>query len=312
MTMEEQWIRIQITCATELLELAAAVMSMYDNTLLIEDPTDIDNLDTIYGELIDEALENADRTRGSVSIFLPEAQVTPDLIAMIDGQLDAAQIAHETDLIGIREEDWRECWKQYYKPIAIGEHLTVVPVWEKDTYHPRSDEKIILMDPGVAFGSGTHETTRLCAALMERHLTHGMRVLDVGTGSGILAIGAVLCGAKTVHAYDLDPVAVRIAGENAEVNGVADRVVCGVSDLLADVDLTESGYDLITANIVADIILRMAPDVTRYMKKGGILIVSGIIDRQAEQVRDALCAEGLVMIDSMTERDWNSMTFRKE
>ncbi len=307
----EQWMQIKISCATEDLDTVAAVMSMYDNALMIEDPTDIDNLDTIYGELIDEALADADRTRGSVSIFVPEQTATPEYTAMILAHLQTAGLDVAMRLEGRCEDDWKESWKQYYRPVPIGERLTVVPVWEKDTYCPRAGEHIVLMDPGVAFGSGTHETTRLCAALLERHMTPGMRILDVGTGSGILAIAAAILGAGQVDAYDLDPVAVRIARENTAVNGVGDRIRCGVSDLLRDVEEKGEGFDLITANIVADIILRMAPDVGDYLKPGGLLIVSGIIDRQADQVRDALTQTGLTLIDSMTEHDWNSMVFRK-
>ncbi len=303
----ENWIQIKASCNTADLELVAAVMSMYDNTLMIEDPTDIDHLETIYGELIDESLENADRTKGSVSLYRAEEEFSSEFVSMLQAHLDAAVEGVKLDCIGIKEEDWKEVWKQYYKPLAIGQTLTVVPVWEKDTYAAKEGEKVLLMDPGVAFGSGTHETTRLCALLTERHLKPGMKVLDVGTGSGILAIAAALLGAGHIDAYDLDPVAVRIAKENCAQNGVTGRIDCGVSDLLKDV--TDTGYDLITANIVADIILRMAPDVTRYLAKDGVLIVSGIIDRQAMQVREALEGRGLVLIDQATEHDWNSMAF---
>jgi len=307
----DKWIQIKVHCATEDLEMTAAVMSMIDNTLLIEDPTDIDNLETIYGELIDEGLENADRSRGSVSLFVAEQELTPEMILALSEQLEAAGISHTVEQIGREESDWQECWKQYYKPLALGQSLTVVPIWERDSYSAKEGERLVYMDPGVAFGSGTHESTRLCAALMERHLSEGMQVLDVGTGSGILAIAAARLGAARIMAYDLDPVAVRIAGENCAENGVDDRIECGVSDLLADVAACEGGYDMITANIVADIILRMAPDVSRFLKKDGILVVSGIIERQAEQVRQALTAQGLSVIDSISEHDWNALALKK-
>lgn len=306
-----QWTQIKINCATADLETVTAVMSMYDNALMIDDPNDVDRIETIYGELIDEGLIRAARERGSVSIFVPVERATPEYTHMIAEHLRSADLQTEMELVGRDEEEWRESWKQYYKPLALGEHLTVVPIWEKDTYRVQPEEKIVLMDPGVAFGSGTHETTRLCATLMERCLQPGDRVLDVGTGSGILAIAAAVLGAGEVKAYDLDPVAVRIAGENTEVNGVQDRVACGVSDLLADVQADPS-YDLITANIVADIILRMAPDVARYLRPEGILIVSGIIDRQAEQVKEAICAQGFSIVECMVEHDWNAIAFRKK
>ncbi len=304
----DNWIQIKVGCQTEDLDMVAAVLSMYDNTLMIDDPTDIDNIETIYGELIDEELEKADRTKGSVSIFCAEQDFTPEYLAMIEEHLISAGLMVQVECVGIKEDDWKEVWKQYYKPVSLGQCLTAVPVWEKDSYMAKEGEKVVLMDPGVAFGSGTHETTRLCALLMERHLKEGMTVLDVGTGSGILAISAAHLGAERVMAYDLDPVAVRIAAENCEVNGVSEKVTCGVSDLLLQVEGRE--YDLITANIVADIILRMAGDVTNFMADGGILIVSGIIDRQAGQVRDVLLSQGLCLIDEASEHDWNSMAFR--
>jgi ribosomal protein L11 methyltransferase len=166
------------------------------------------------------------------------------------------------------------------------------------------------MDPGMAFGAGTHETTRLCAALVEKHLKEGEKVLDVGTGSGILAILASKLGASSVDAYDIDPVAVRVANENIKDSGLT-NVTCEVSDLLRDVDRAYP-YDLITANIVADIIIRMSPDVGALMHEGTVLLVSGIILERSGDVVEALEKNGLKVVDRAVDNDWCAMAVMKK
>lgn len=302
------WTQIKVICGTEDLDNVSAVMSMVDSGLFIEDPNDVDRIDTIYGELIGEDLINADRTKCAVSVYVPEERFPAEQAAYIRDGLDRLGIEYRITLSGMDEEDWADSWKQYYKPLRIGEKLMIVPTWEK--YEPEADDIVILMDPGMAFGAGTHETTRLCAGLLEKYMPENARVLDVGTGSGILAIAAAKLGAKEVFAYDVDPVAVRVAKENVDTNGCS-NVICGQSDLLKDVDVSEK-YDFICANIVADIIVRMAPDVIKYMKNSGILAVSGIIDGQTERVKKALEDGGLSLKFTAKDNDWNAMIFKPE
>lgn len=299
-----QWTQIRVACDRKDLDTVAAVMSMVDNGLVIEDATEIDKMDTCYGELLDESMVNADRTVGAVSIYIPEERNPAESVAFIKERL--AGIRYEMTLSGMKEEDWANSWKQYYKPVRIGHRLIVVPTWE--SYEEQPNDLVLRMDPGMAFGTGTHETTRLCATLLEENLSQGARVLDVGTGSGILAIAAAKLGAATVNAYDIDPVAVRVARENCEVNGCG-NVTCDVSDLLKQVDRSQGGYDFVCANIVADILVRMAPDIAAYMKRGGKIAVSGVIDTQAERVRTALSDGGLTHLLTVAENDWNAMLF---
>ncbi len=275
---------------------------------MIDDTSDIEQMDTIYGELIDEELLNKDRTHSSVSVFAESTEEASSMADLLREKLNAAGIECSVEVFGIKEEDWENEWKKYYKPLRISDRLTVVPLWE--SYTPGEGESIIKMDPGMAFGTGSHETTRLCAMLMDKYMPQGGNVLDVGTGSGILAIAASKLGAGRVSAYDIDPIAVRVAKENAEVNGCT-NVVCAQSDLLRDVEMPYGRFDFVCANIVADIILRMAKDVGAYVKAGGYLAVSGIIDRQADEVREALTAAGFVVKDTLCENDWNALLLEK-
>jgi len=302
------WTQIRVGCKISDLNAVSAVMSMVDNNLMIEDANEIDLMDTCYGELLDESMVNADRSVGAVSVYMAEERNPAESVAFVKERLDLMGIEYELTLSGMKEEDWANSWKKYYKPIRIAHRLMVVPTWEE--YEPKEGDLILKMDPGMAFGTGTHETTRLCATLTEDYMKPGARVLDVGTGSGILAIAASKLGAEEVMAYDIDPVAVRVAQENCDVNGCT-NVTCGISDLLAGVDTKGGLYDFVCANIVADIIVRMAGDIICYMKPGGLLAVSGIIDTQADRVRAALEQGGLAHILTRAENDWNAMLFTR-
>ena len=302
------WTQIRVGCKISDLNAVSAVMSMVDNNLMIEDANEIDLMDTCYGELLDESMVNADRSVGAVSVYVAEERNPAESVAFVKERLDLMGIEYELTLSGMKEEDWANSWKKYYKPIRIAHRLMVVPTWEE--YEPKEGDLILKMDPGMAFGTGTHETTRLCATLTEDYMKPGARVLDVGTGSGILAIAASKLGAGEVMAYDIDPVAVRVAQENCDVNDCT-NVTCGISDLLAGVDTKGGLYDFVCANIVADIIVRMADDILRYMKPGGLLAVSGIIDTQAERVHEALTRGGLTHVLTRAENDWNAMLFTR-
>lgn len=301
-----EWTQLKVTCPIERLEQVTAVMSMLDNGLMIEDYSDIEEsgFNAVYGELIDETLLNADRTKAAVSIFIPEVKNYNEYVVFIKERFMTLGVPYEYELIGIDEEDWANSWKQYYKPIRIGERIVIVPEWEE--YESADNEVIIRMDPGMAFGTGTHETTRLCAELIERYMIPDSHVLDIGTGSGILAVTASKLGADTVFACDIDPAAIKVARENITLNNVT-NVTCEVSDLLKNVN---GIYDFISANIVADIIIRMAPDVGKYLKMNGIIITSGIINTQAEEVRNVMKSYGFTVIDTIEENDWIAFAFR--
>ncbi len=304
---EAEWTQIKVTVKLEKLDELSAVMSMYSNYLQIEDYSDID-LKTCYGDLIDESILNADKTIASVSVYLA-GKGHADVVAELRSRLAELKIEAKIELNGVNEEDWANSWKEYYKPIKIGDRIVVVPAWEK--YEAKEGEIIVRMDPGMAFGTGNHETTRLVIRLLEKYIHSGERVLDVGCGSGILAICASKLGAKMCRAYDIDPVAVKVARENIKDSGLS-NVSCDVSDLLRGVDKTDGGYDVICANIVADIIIRMTPDIDRYMNDDAVILASGIIDERADDVIASFEEHGFYIAEKLLDNGWCALAVKKK
>lgn len=225
----------------------------------------------------------------------------------------------------LAEEDWTEGWKQQYHRLRVGRRIVIVPVWEE--YKPEPGETVILLEPGMAFGTGLHPTTRLCLEALESRLAPGGTVLDVGTGSGVLSIAAAKLGAGPVMALDADPVAVRTARENTALNGVADQVAVRhgslpgdvpegwiqlYPDLGGDLYLLEAGcFDMVLVNILAPVIIGMAPALAARLRTAGFLITAGLIEKQEQAVLDALQAEGLHVIARTQEDDWLCLVARK-
>ena len=221
--------------------------------------------------------------------------------------LSAAGLAVKCEALFVNEEDWAENWKKYYKPIKIGK-ITVVPAWED--YTADEGETVVRMDPGMAFGTGTHETTRLVLRAIGDLMPKGARVLDIGTGSGILSIAASKLGADFCRAYDIDPVAVEVARENVR-DGGATNVTVDTSDLLSGVVCPEEKFNFAVANIIADIILRMMPDIGAYLTDDATLVLSGIIaDREGDVIRSAE-SHGYTVTDRLCENDWVALAVKK-
>lgn len=304
--MAGNWTKLTATANVKLLDDITAVMSMLDNGLMIEDFSDF-SLNGMYGELVDDEILNADKDTVKVSIFVPEEKSVAEYRAFLIERFSALGIDAELSAEGMNEEDWSESWKQYYKPVPLGK-VTIVPAWED--YTAKDGETVIRMDPGMAFGTGTHETTRLVILMMQDEELEGKRLLDVGTGSGILSICATKLGARSCNAYDIDPVAVKVAAENAR-DGGCDNITVGVSDLLRGVDLSGGKYDICVANIVSDIIIRMLPDISKYVKDDGPIILSGIIEPRADEVRECIAACGYTIIKELKENDWLGIMIKK-
>lgn len=297
-----KWTQIKTTCTPADTDSVCAVMSILDSHLMIEDASDIVEYNRLYGELIDEELLHAEK-EASISLFVSEDRPVAEYRNFITDRLNSLGIKHKTEILETDEEDWADNWKRYYKPVKIGK-LVVVPEWE--TYMTdEPGEIVIIMDPGMAFGTGTHESTQLCALLLQRYLQPGVRVLDIGTGSGILAIAASKLGASAVSAYDIDPTAVRIARENI-IKNECGNVTCNVSDLFSAV----SGlYDFVVANITAEIVMRLAKNAGYYIRRGGMLALSGIIDEQCDEVKATLLSENFHLCDELHDNGWSGLLF---
>lgn len=206
--------------------------------------------------------------------------------------------------ITVKEEDWATAWKAYFKPIRVGKNFLIKPSWED--IQPNPEDLVLELDPGMAFGTGTHATTTLCLELLEDIVKPGMKVFDLGTGSGILAIAAAKLGAQ-VEAVDLDPVAVRVAQENIDLNHVAAQVSAKHGDLGS---VLKGQADLVVANIIADVILLLLPDLKRILKPEGEFIASGIIESRSEDVENGMREAGLEVIDKKEDAMWVALRAR--
>lgn len=301
-----KWTQIKVTAGIEHYDTLVSIMSMVDSNLMIEDYSDV-SLDTCYGDLIEDDILNADKSIVAVSVFVPAEVSYIDIIAFLRERLNSESLDGKIEIIGVDEEDWANSWKAYYKPTRIGKNMMIVPAWED--YKPLPDDIIVTMDPGMAFGTGTHETTKLVIELLEKYVKTGDRMLDVGCGSGILAICASKLGAESCFACDIDPVAVRVAQENVEKSGQT-NIVCRQSDLLRQVDLSNGKYDIVCANIVADIVIRLSDDIEKYMKKDAVLLASGIIVERENDVIEALEKRNFHVHEKITENGWCAIVFK--
>lgn len=268
----------------------------------------------VYWELYDPKMVEAMPEDVLVKGWFELNERTADVMGLVRARLselkaeacvDMGTLALE--LQNVADEDWSENWKKYYKPFRIGSHLVVKPTWEP--YEAQEGDQIIELDPGMAFGTGTHETTHMCMQLLEKHLRPGMRVMDVGTGSGILAIAAARLGAREVLAIDIDPNAVKVAKENVALNHVEDAVRVVVGDLCKSEAMP---CDLAVANIVADAICMLAGPLTRHLQKGRLLICSGIIREREQDVRDAAARAGYTLFDRIEMGEWVALALKNE
>lgn len=252
--------------------------------------------------------------RATVKGFLPACDKETcrklEIVLLLLGQtspISAPQIRT------LEPRDWSESWKAFFPPQHIGARTVIVPTWRD--YTPGPGEVVIRLDPGMAFGTGLHASTRLCLIAMERLPLRGAKVLDVGTGSGILAIAAALQGAKSVKAIDIDPVAVRVAQDNAALNRVAgivqvERTTLG-PNATTGVSADASGFDILLVNILAETIVEMGPAIAGAMRVGGVLVASGVICEKTNMVTRALAASGLVIDDRLQEDDWVALVGHK-
>ena len=302
-----EWTDIRLTVAKADADNAEAVATMIaEGGIYIEDYSDIEQqvAEIAHVDLIEQELLDKPRDTVIIHMYLEPGASPVETLALIQARMEAAGIAYTVETEGVEQEDWQNGWRKYYHPMDIGKRLAIVPSWQEyDT-----DRVKLILDPGLAFGTGGHETTSLCMEALDERVRGGERVLDIGTGSGILAIAALKLGAGSAEGVDIDPVAVRTAGENAALNGVADKLTVLVGDLS---DKASGRYDIITANIVANAIISLAPAVPGLMAENATFIASGIIDSRKDEVIAALEAAGLTVQEVKEKRGWECIICKK-
>ena len=295
-----QWTDIKITVPKPQADTAEAIATgVSGGGIYIEDYSDLEEqVERIaHVDLIEQDLLDKDRQHVTVHLYLSPDENPAEVLDLLRGRLEEAELEYTLAADGVEQQDWENAWKAYYHALPIGKRLAIVPSWEQyDT-----DRTVIRLDPGLAFGTGTHETTALCLAALDELVQGGERVLDIGTGSGILAIAALKLGAAGAEGVDIDPMCVRTAGENAQLNGVDGKLKVLVGDLS---DKATGKYDIITANIVANAILHLAPCVPALLAEGGTFIASGIIDAREEEVCAGLAAAGLKVAEVRRQGGW--------
>ena len=272
-------------------------------------------------DYVEEALLEKRSCDSAVTVYLCENRQGEEQLESIKALCESHKKKGESELYGsleivtdeVKEDDWANNWKQYFKPLKIGERILIKPSWETVSKEDEEKYKIVKLDPGSSFGTGQHETTKLCLEVLQNNKTEGARVLDMGCGSGILTIASMLLGADSALAVDIDQNACDIARENLCSNGFGPEraeVLCG--DATSDMELYNrivgaGEYDVILANIVADVVIRLIPDVGSFMDENAVILVSGIIEPRRDEVVEALAEYGYQIIDSREEKGWCAM-----
>ena len=277
-----------------------------------------------YWDYVDEDLEASMKGKSRITFYLPADDEGFARLGALRTALQTFKEAHAGQygsllmtMENLKDSDWENNWKQYYKPMEIGERLLVIPEWEQENVRGQAKyagKVPLILEPGLTFGTGSHATTRLCLTALEQAVHGGERVLDLGCGSGILSIAALTLGAASAAAVDIDDKCLTVAYENAALNGIGrDRYTILVGDAVSDCALKAQlggGYDIVVANIVADVIIGLAPSVRQFLKPGGLFLCSGIIDTRADEVADALRHAGWTIEDPRSGEGWYSYTCR--
>ncbi len=303
------WTEITVSVPGEYTETASAIANMtVPYGIYIEDYSDLETAawEIAHIDLIDEELIAKDRQNSIIHIYISECDNAAEALEFLKERLAAEKVPYEVGSVGVDDKDWNENWKKYFHPIEIGDKLAVVPSWEK--YDNKDNRVCLSIDPGAAFGTGTHATTSLCLGVLDGCVKEGDYVLDIGCGSGILAIASVLLGAESALGVDIDAQSVKTAKENAQINGLSHKTEFIVGDLA---DKVTGKYSIVCANIVADVIIKLLPDVSQFMTEDGILIISGIIDVRKDDVLAAVEKYGFNIKEEHYKENWCAFVLSK-
>ena len=304
------WQELTITVSREAEEAVSNILiDLGSQGVAIDDSADYLGEAGPFGEVLPQVKQ---LNTVAITAYYPETvnlemirqEVKERLAQLRDFGLDIGETQLTTQQLA--EQDWVDNWKKYFEPARITHDLTIVPSWTD--YEATAGEKIIKLDPGMAFGTGTHPTTKMSLFALEQVLRGGETVLDVGTGSGVLSIASSLLGAKKIYAYDLDEIAVRVAQENIELNANMENIQVATGDLLRGVDIKAN---VIVANILADILVNLTDDAYRLLKNEGYLIMSGIISEKWNMVRESVEAAGFFLETHMIQGEWHACVFKK-
>lgn len=317
------WTEVNIYTTTEGIDpVCGCLLGIGVTGFAIRDSKDFEeflNDKTGNWDYIDDDLMNMRDCETCVTVYLPDDSQGADMLSALRSEMSALGERDENkafgrlavELANVREEDWANNWKQYFKPLTVGERLVIKPSWEE--YDPTDGRTVLEIDPASSFGTGQHNTTQLCLELIEKNLRDGDRVLDLGCGSGILSIAAVLLGADSATAVDISQNSVETAKENASKNNIpAEKYTAYCGDIINDNSLVEKiggGFDIIAANIVADVLIAMSPLFEKFLKKGSKLILSGIIIERADEVIEAVKSKGYALVEIREKDGWAAVSF---
>lgn len=319
-----QWIELTIKTTSAGIDLLSERLTVlgYDS-FIIDDEADFDQFlenNKQYWDYVDEELSQKMHGLSQIRLYIEDNASAMEHISTLKDQLRLLKTQHENADLGsldvslsnLQDEDWENNWKQYYQPLPIGEKLVVIPQWMD---HDPADSRLpVFLDPGMIFGTGAHASTQMCMIALEQNIHGGESVIDLGSGSGILSITALLLGAKTAIGVDIDPKAEDIARENAAINGLgSDRFRAVTGDVINNrsmMDQLSGNYDLVLANIVADVIIPLSTVVPNFLAKDGLFICSGVLDQRAPEVQKAIEQAGMEILDMQKIDDWCRFTAR--
>ncbi|MGN1090673.1 MAG: 50S ribosomal protein L11 methyltransferase [Huintestinicola sp.] len=320
------WTEVNIFTTTEGIDpVCGRLLGVGVTGFIIKDAKDFEEFlsnKTGNWDYIDDDLMNMKNCETCVTFYLADNSQGVDMLAMVRSEMKELA-AYDTDrkfgrleveLANVREEDWANNWKQYFKPITVGDKLVVKPSWEN--YAKNDGRTVLEIDPASSFGTGQHNTTRLCLELLEKNIRQGDKLLDLGCGSGILSIGGILLGAESACAVDIDLNSTKIAAENAEKNHIdSSRYTVYHGNIIEDSALAEKiggGYRIVTANIVADVLIAMSPIFARFMSDDAVIIISGIIIERCDEVMQAMADNGFERIEIRENGGWAAASFIKK
>lgn len=324
--MGTSWIQAVIYTTAEGIEpVSGRLYQLGINGIEIEDEADFKTFleeNRSAWDYVDEELLQAKACETNIKFYVTADGAGRETISEVERSLKELAALDDDGLFGslrlefssVDEEDWANNWKQYFKPLTVGEKILILPEWE--TLSEKTDRTVFVINPGMSFGTGSHHTTRLCLERLEKYIKPGMNVLDLGCGSGILSLVALLLGAESATAVDIDPNAAKIAGENAKRNGIGeDRYRIFAGNVLTDdalvAKLADRRYDLVLANIVADVIIALTPKIPEFLKDDGVYITSGIITDRGDEVLASYKAQGMTLLNKSQSGDWLALDYKK-